>query len=113
MPDLFDDFSKRLKNEFVPILVKYFKDPNNKINDNINDFLNDSRNFLTEVLEKISKNSNDDIYQRNNTDFENINSINQPVQTDEYADLLKRLISIEENMIQIQKKIKDEKIEEY
>jgi len=106
MPDLFDDFRKRLKNELVPILVKYIKDPNNKINDNINDFLNDSRNFLTKVFEKISKNSDNDINQRNDMEFENITIIDEPVETDEYDDLIKRLILIEENMIQIQKKIK-------
>tara|TARA_B100000575_G_C22949930_1_gene549406 strand:+ start:367 stop:696 length:330 start_codon:yes stop_codon:yes gene_type:complete len=107
MSDLFDDFSKRLKNELLPNLVKYFKDPNNKMNDNINDFLNDSRNFLNELFEKISKNSNNDIYQKNHADFENITSFDESVETEDYDELIKRLISIEENMIQIEKTIKD------
>ena len=106
MSDIFDDFNKILKKDLLPILVKYFKDPNNKIAYNLNDFLNDPQILLTDILEKFSRNK--DIYrnQTNYTDIENVTDIDPPFQ-DEYDELLKRLIFIEENMIQIEKILKD------
>tara|TARA_Y100001978_G_scaffold45477_1_gene40513 strand:- start:115 stop:429 length:315 start_codon:yes stop_codon:yes gene_type:complete len=102
MSDIFDDFNKVLKKDLVPILVKYLKDPNNKITDNLNDFLNDPQTLLTDIFEKFSRNKN----QRNYTDIENITDID-PALEDEYDELFKRLIIIEENMIQIEKILKD------
>ena len=55
MPDIFDDFNKVFKKDLLPILVKYFKDPNNKFSNNINDFLNNPRILLTDIFEKFSK----------------------------------------------------------
>ena len=102
MSDIFDDFKKVLKKDLVPILVKYFNDPSNKITDNLNDFLNDPQTLLTDIFEKFSRNKN----QRNYTDIENITDID-PALEDEYDELFKRLIIIEENMIQIEKILKD------
>ena len=50
MSDIFDDFKKVLKKDLVPILVHYFKDPDNKITDNLNDFLNNPQIFLKDFF---------------------------------------------------------------
>ena len=106
MPDLFNDLNKILKKDLVPILIKYFKDPNNKITDNLNVFLNDQRTLLNDIFQKFSNNKDNDIMKKNNIDDENISEID--VSSDkEYDDLLKRLNLIEENMIQIEKILKD------
>ena len=106
MSDIFDDFKKVLKKDLVPILVHYFKDPNNKITDNLNDFLNNPQIFLKDIFENFSKNKNYENKQESYTDIENLTNID-PTNDNEYDDLLKRLILIEENMIQIEKILKD------
>jgi len=106
MSDIFDDFKKLLKKDLVPILVQYFKDPNNKITDNLNDFLNNPQIFLKDIFENFSKNKNYENKQESYTDIENVTNID-PTNDNEYDDLLKRLILIEENMIQIEKILKD------
>jgi len=106
MSDIFDDFKKVLKKDLVPILVHYFKDPNNKITDNLNDFLNNPQIFLSDLFENFSKNKNYDNKQESYTDIKNVTNIDSTID-DEYDDLLKRLILIEENMIQIEKILKD------
>ena len=106
MSDLFNDFNKIFKKDLVPIFVKYLKDPNNKITDNLNDFFNKPQTFLNDVLETFSKNKDYDNKQESYTDIENVTDID-PTIDDEYDDLLKRLILIEENMIQIEKILKD------
>ena len=106
MSDIFNDFKKVLKKDLVPIFVKYFKDPNNKINDNLNDFLNNPKTFLNDVFENLSKYKDYDNKQESYTDIENVTNIDSTID-DEYDDLLKRLILIEENMIQIEKILKD------
>ena len=106
MPDIFDDFNKILKKDLVPILVKYLKDPNNNIPNNINDFLNDPRILLSDIFEKITKNKDNDVNQSNCVDIENITDTDQSLD-DDYEDLLERLTLIEENMIQIEKLLKD------
>ena len=106
MSDIFDDFKKVLKKDMVPILVQYFKDPNNKVTDNLNDFLNKPQAFLKVMFENLSKNKDHDNKQESYADIENICNID-PTIDDEYDDLLKRLILIEENMIQIEKILKD------
>tara|TARA_B100000900_G_scaffold350090_1_gene316497 strand:- start:626 stop:952 length:327 start_codon:yes stop_codon:yes gene_type:complete len=106
MPDIFDDFNKTLKKDLVPILVKYLKDPNNKIPNNINDFLNDPRIFLNDIFEKITQNKDNDTNQTNYTNIENITDTDASLD-DDYEDLLKRLNLIEENMIQLEKLLKD------
>ena len=111
MSDIFDDFKKLLKKDLVPILVQYFKDPNNKITDNLNDFLNNPQFFLKDIFENFSKNKNYENKQESYTDIENVTNID-PTNDNEYDDLLKRLILIEENMIKIEKILK-EKIEKY
>ena len=106
MSDIFDDFKKVLKKDLVPILVHYFKDPNNKITDNLNDFLNNPQIFVKDLFENFSKNKNYDNKQESYTDIKNVTNIDSTID-DEYDDLLKRLILIEENMIQIEKILKD------
>ena len=106
MSDIFDDFKKVLNKDLVPILVKYFKDPNNTITDNLNDFLNSPQSFLKDILEKFSKNKEYDNKQEPCADVENVTNIDLTID-EEYNDLLKRLISIEENMIQINEILKD------
>ena len=106
MSDLFDDLNKILKKDLFPILVKYFKDPNNKITDNLNDFFNNPQTFLKDMFENFSKNNYYDSKQESYSDIENVSNFD-PTIDDEYDDLLKRLISIEENMIQIEKILKD------
>jgi len=106
MSDIFDDFKKVLKKDLVPILVHYFKDPDNKITDNLNDFLNNPQTFLKDLFENFSKNKNYDNKQESYTDIKNVTNIDSTID-DEYDDLLKRLILIEENMIQIEKILKD------
>ena len=108
MSDIFNDFKKVLKKDLVPILVKYLKDPNNKITDNLNDFLNSPQTFLNDMFENFSKYKDYDNKQESYTDIENVTNID-PTIDDEYDDLLKRLILIEENMIQIEKFLKDKK----
>ena len=106
MSDIFDDFKKVLKKDLAPILVQYFKDPNNKITDNLNDFLNNPQIFVKDIFENFSKNKDYDNKQESYTDIENVTNID-PIIDNEYDDLLKRLILIEENMIQIEKILKD------
>ena len=106
MSDIFDDFKKVLKKDLVPILVHYFKDPDNKITDNLNDFLNNPQTFLKDLFENFSKNKKYDNKQESYTDIKNVTNIDSTID-DEYDDLLKRLILIEENMIQIEKILKD------
>ena len=106
MSDFFDDFKKLLKKDLVPIFVRSFKDPNNKITGNLNDFFNYSQTFLKDMFENFSKNNDYDIKQGPYTDIENVSNID-PTIDDEYDDLLKRLILIEENMIQIENILKD------
>ncbi len=98
MPDLFDDLNKILKQDFLPILVKYFKDPNNKITDN-----------LADIYEKFTRNKDITNNQGNYTDIENVTEIDSVVydKFDEYAELFNRLILIEENMVQLEKTLKD------
>ena len=106
MSDLFDDLNKILKKDIVPILAKYFKDSDNKITDNLNEFLNDPKTLLADILEKFSNNKDIDNNQANFTDIENATDIN-PTYDSKYDELLKRLILIEENMMQIEKTLKD------
>ena len=105
MSDIFDDLKKLLKKDLVPIFVQYFKDPNNKITDNLNDFLNNPQTFLNDIFEKLKKNK-DYNKQDSYTDIENMTNKDRPID-DEYNDLLERLILIEDNMIQIEKIFKD------
>ena len=104
MPDIFDDFNKILKKELVPMVTKYFKNPNNKINENINNFFNESKILLTDIFEQLSKNKANS-KQKSSVDIENITDIESSVD-DEYDELYQRLAVIEENMIQIQKILK-------
>ena len=106
MSDIFDDLKKLLKKDLMPILVQSFKDPNNKIADNLNDLLNNPQVFLKDIFENFSKNKDHDNKYESYTDVENVTNID-PTIDDEYDDLLKRLILIEENMSQIQKILKD------
>ena len=106
MSDIFDDFKKLLKKDLVPIFIQYFKDPNNKITSNLNDFLNNPQIFLKDIFENFSKNKDYDNKQESYNDIENVTNID-PIIDDEYDDLLKRLNLIEENMIHIEKILKD------
>ena len=106
MSDLFDDFNKIFKKDLAPIFLKYLKDPNNKIVANLSDFINDPQTLITNIFEKFSKYKGNDNDQQNNSDIENVTDIYDAVD-DEYDELLKRLIFIEENMIQIKKILKD------
>ncbi len=102
MSDIFNDFKKVVKKDLLPLLVNYFKDPNNKITDNFNDFLNNPQTFLNDMFANFSKYKNYDYEQESYTDIENVINID-PTIDNGYDDLLKRLILIEENMIQIEK----------
>ena len=106
MSDIFDDLNKIFKKDLVPIFAKYFKGSENKIVDNLNDFLNDPKTLLADIFEKISNNKDFDNNKGNFTDIEFITDID-PVDDSEYDELFKRLILIEENMIQIEKILKD------
>ena len=106
MSDLFDDLNKIFKKDIIPILAKYFKDSDNKITDNLNDFLNDPKTLLTDIFDKFSNNKNTDNNQSNFSDIENLTDIDIPKDS-KYDELLKRLILIEENMMQIEKILKD------
>ena len=106
MSDLLDDFNKIFKKDFLPIFVKYFNDPNNKVTNSIKDFLNDPRISLTDIFEKFSKKKDNDINDENYIDIENLIDTDRSFDN-EYDDLLKRLILIEDNMIQIEKILKD------
>ena len=105
MPDLFDDLNKIFKKDLIPIIIKYLKDPNNKLTENFNDLVNDPKLTLTKFLEKFSQNKNNDNNKRNYSDIKNVTDI-EIVVDDEYDDLIKRLILIEENMVNIEKLLK-------
>ena len=106
MSDIFDNFKKILKKDLTPILAQYFKDPNNKLIGNLNDLLNNPQTFFKDIFENSSKNTNYDNKQATYTDIQNVTNIDPTIE-DEYNDLLKRLILIEENMIKIEKFLKD------
>tara|TARA_Y100001978_G_scaffold150024_1_gene135122 strand:+ start:957 stop:1295 length:339 start_codon:yes stop_codon:yes gene_type:complete len=112
MSDLFDNFYKIFKKDLLPKLAKYSNNPTNKITDNLNEFLNDPQGILTDIIEKFSINKNVEDYQSNYIDIENLNNIDTSVD-DEYDELLKKLILIEENMSQIEKILNDKRIEKY
>ena len=105
MPDFFDDFNKILKTDLVFKITKYFKDTNNKINDNLSDLLKDPQATITDIIEKFSKIKEIDDNQTNYNDSEYVNDVD-PIDDDEYDELLKRLSSIEENLIQVEKILK-------
>ena len=104
MSDLFDDLNKIFKKDLVPILAKYFKGSDSKT-DILNEFLNDPKIILNDIVEKFSGNKDIGNNQGNFTDIENLTDID-PANDSEYDELLKRLIYIEENMIQIEKILK-------
>ena len=105
MSDLFDDLNKIFKKDLIPIIIKYLKDPNNKLTEKFNDLVNDPQLTLTKFLEKFSQNKNNDNNKRNYSDIKNVTDI-EIVVDDEYDDLIKRLILIEENMVNIEKLLK-------
>ena len=120
MPDIFDNFKKILRKDVSPIFIKYLKDSNNNFPENFNSFIEDPQTFLTDLFEKFSKNKDNNINQGVYTNIENITDIdpafeneyeyeneNENENENEYDELFKRLISIEENMIQIEKILKD------
>ena len=106
MSDLFDDLNKILKQDLLPLMVKFIKDPNNKITENFNDFLNDPQTLFTDIVEKFSRNKDIHNNQRSYKDIENITDID-PSFDNEYNDLFQRLIVIEENMIELEKILKE------
>ena len=106
IPDFFDNFNQFLKKDLVPILTKNFKNPDNKITDNLNDFFKDPQIFINEIIEKLLINKDIDNNQSNYTDIENNDDIDQPMDND-YEELFQRLIIIEENMINLEKILKD------
>ena len=106
MSDLFDNFNKILKNDLVPILAKYLKDQNNKKSDILNDFLNDPQTLLSDIIEKFSRFKDMDNNQMDHKDIEKVDDIDPAIDS-EYDELFKRLVLIEENMIQIKKILKD------
>ena len=106
MSDIFDDFNKIFKKDLLPTLVKYLKDPNNKISENLNEFINDPQNLLINIVEKFYRNADKDNHPSDFTDIKNVTDINSNVD-DEYDNLLQRLILIEENMIEIEKILKN------
>ena len=105
MSDLFDDLNKIFKKDIVPLLSKYFNDSDNKITDNLNDFFNDPKTLLTDIVEKFS-NKDIDNSQTNFTDIKNVTDIDSDNDS-KYDELFKRLIIIEENMMRIEKILKD------
>ena len=106
MSDFFDNFNKILKKEIVPILSKYLNEPSNKITDNLNQLFNDPQTLLTDVFQKFSDNKDIDNNKRNYMNIENLNDMEQ-INDDEYDELFKRLILIEENMVHIENILKD------
>ena len=106
MADFFDDINKILKKDLIPLLVKYFQDPNNKISDNLNNFMNNPQTFLTDIFDKLSMNKDIHNNQANYSDIEDVTDIDLTVE-DEYDQLYEKLIVIEENMIQIENILKD------
>ena len=107
MSDFFDEFNKIFKKDLVPIFSKYLNDPNNKIIDNLNYFLKDPQILLNKIFDKISINKDSDNIPRSYTDVDNTTENNFSCD-EEYDDLSKRLTLIEENMIQIEKILKDQ-----
>tara|TARA_Y100000589_G_C27106475_1_gene610318 strand:+ start:926 stop:1252 length:327 start_codon:yes stop_codon:yes gene_type:complete len=107
MSDLFDDFNKIFKKDLVPIFVKFLKDPNNNITDNINNFVSDPQRLISDFFDGFVKNKDYDKKPEHSINIENFTN-NDPVFDNSYDDLFKRLISIENNLIQIQKILKDE-----
>ena len=103
MSDLFNDFNKIFKKDLVPIFIKYLKDPNNKITDKLNDLINDLQNPLAKIFEKFFTNEYND---NNDIKYTDIKATSEVPFNYDYEDLYKRLISIEENMIQIEKILK-------
>ena len=101
MSDFFDELNNSFNKEFIKDFLKYVKDPNNKISDNLIKFLNDSKISINEILVNF-------INQKDNlqSDLEYKNSDNNlsvsPLQKKDYNDLLNRLQRIQENMIHME-----------
>ena len=106
MSDLFDDFNKILKKDFLPSLVKYLKESDSDIAYNINSFIDDPQTFTADIFEKFGKNKDNNINERSYNNIENVTEIN-PDEDDDYGELYKRLSLIEDNMIQIEKVLKE------
>ena len=106
MSDVLDNLTKILKKDLTPLLLKYIKDPNNNLSENINALIDDPQTFLKDIFEIFSKNKDHNIKQESYKDIENVNNVD-PTIDNEYDDLLIRLNLIEENMIQIEKILKD------
>ena len=108
MSDIFDDFNKIFTKDLFPALINYLKDPNNKIAANLSDLLNDPQGSITDIFEKFSKYKDNGNDQGNVSDIENVTDIYAAVD-DEYNELFQKLTVIEENMIQIEKILKEKK----
>jgi len=106
MSDLFDDFKKVLNKDIVSVFIQYFKDPKNKITDNLNDFVSNPQTFLEDIVENFSNKKDFDKKRESYTDIENVTNID-PIIYDDYDDLYKRLTLIEESMIQIENILKE------
>ena len=106
MPDIFEDLNKIFKKDLLPNFLRYLKESDNAIPENINSFLDDPQIFIADLFEKFSKNKDNNINKGSYKDFESVTDIN-PVQQEEYDDLYKILSSIEDNMIHIEKVLKE------
>ena len=107
MSDFFEDFNKILKKDFLPKLIKYLKQSDVDIPENINILIDDPQSFLVDIFQKFSKSKDNNINKGSYKDIKNVTEIN-PVKDDEYNELYKRLSSIEDNMIQIEKVLKEQ-----
>ena len=97
MSDFFDELNNSFNKEFIKDFLKYVKDPNNKISDNLIKFLNDSKISINEILVNfIDKKDN----LQSDSEYKNIdeNLSVSPLQKKDYDDLLIRLQMIQENM---------------
>ena len=102
MSDFIDDLNKAFKKDLVPFLVKYIKDPDIKISENVSNILNNPEAFFNDIFRKFSKTKENITTSKDYSDIENIIDIDEGSDI-EYEDLYIRLKIIEENLMQMQK----------
>ena len=101
MSDFFDELNNNFNKEFIKDCLKYLKDPNNKISDNLVKFLNDPKISINEILVNLMNQKNNS---QNHSEYKNKddNLFVNPLEKKDYDDLLIRLQMIQDSMIKME-----------
>ena len=104
MADFLEEFNNILNKDIFPKINQFVKDPNNNFVENINNLLNEQKIPLKDILNKFQETE----YKSKDIDsYSNIDKNEEIVLDENYDDLFIHLKIIEDNMVQLQKFLKD------